>query len=111
MSHKILFALVLLVPGFAQASGSSVGNGRVACREGSIETFNESRGEGEPSATVSYACHGGRLVIISAAAAASVRSALTCREGDRQHWVTETSEGAVGADYVCHSGQYVPSNP
>jgi hypothetical protein len=102
----LAISAAMLFPLLASASGTGVGNGRAACREGSIESFNESHGEGEPSVTTMFRCQGGRLVQI-APAPPQMSAEPGCREGDHEHWSTETANGLVSADYICHQGRYV----
>ncbi|MGZ3694687.1 MAG: hypothetical protein ACXWQO_10930 [Bdellovibrionota bacterium] len=100
-------ALLLLLATISHASGTSVGNGRVNCREGARDTLMEPGNDTQSTTYSTYTCHQGQWINEAAARAEAVKHA-TCREGQEEHFPTG-SEGSYDTGHViCRHGRFVP---
>lgn len=107
---KIALSLIaLFAASQAFASGTSIGNGRVNCREGSTDSFWVQSSEGN-GVTERYVCRRGQWESLQEAPK-PVKSA-TCREGQVEHFPgSYESGGQKDTNFICRNGQFVPYHP
>jgi hypothetical protein len=106
-------AILLLIASIAHASGTSIGNGRVACREGARDTLLENQGqEGTSSYYVTYTCTRGQWINLAALPVVRAAKPATCREGQEEYFpVGGDSYNGETDHFICHNGRFVPNSP
>ncbi len=104
MTSWLLLISIIASPAFA--SGTSVGNGRVNCREGAKDHLYEHNAEGGTYRTLTYTCQRGRWVNLEAADNDPVEP-MACREGSIEYFPDnegQYSETPPNVAYVCRKG-------